>query len=191
MRPMIAAILLSITSPVLAQAPAPAAVEPDAALLVAATRLVEIVMPLRLRDQMVTQMAGGMLDNMTRMMTASPQMPAMFAKEPRARPIFERYMATVGDDARRMMREMMPEMQRVLARAYARRLTASQIAVAHDFYAGPSGQAFALAATGVMTDPEYGAMVQSMMARAMERAPAQAQAMRAELQALGSPATAK
>lgn len=191
MRPMIAAILLSITSPVLAQAPAPAAVEPDAALLVAATRLVEVVMPLRLRDQMVTQMAGGMLDNMTRMMTASPQMPAMFAKEPRARPIFERYMATVGDDARRMMREMMPEMQRVLARAYARRLTASQIAVAHDFYAGPSGQAFALAATGVMTDPEYGAMVQSMMARAMERAPAQAQAMRAELQALGSPATAK
>lgn len=191
MRPMIAAILLSITSPVLAQAPAPAAAEPDAALLVAATRLVEVVMPPRLRDQMVTQMAGGMLDNMTRMMTASPQMPAMFAKEPRARPIFERYMATVGDDARRMMREMMPEMQRVLARAYARRLTASQIAVAHDFYAGPSGQAFALAATGVMTDPEYGAMVQSMMARAMERAPAQAQAMRAELQALGSPATAK
>lgn len=191
MRPMIAAILLSITSPVLAQAPAPAAAEPDAALLVAATRLVEVVMPPRLRDQMVTQMAGGMLDNMTRMMTASPQMPAMFAKEPRARPIFERYMATVGDDARRMMREMMPEMQRVLARAYARRLTASQIAVAHDFYAGPSGQAFALAATGVMTDPECGAMVQSMMARAMERAPAQAQAMRAELQALGSPATAK
>ena len=187
MRPMIAAILLSITSPVLAQAPAPAAVEPDAALLVAATRLVEVVMPPRLRDQMVTQMAGGMLDNMTRMMTASPQMPAMFAKEPRARPIFERYMATVGDDARRMMREMMPEMQRVLARAYARRLTASQIAVAHDFYAGPSSQAFALAATGVMTDPECGAMVQSMMARAMERAPAQAQAMRAELQA----ATAK
>ena len=189
MRPMIAAILLAITSPVLAQAPA--AAEPDAALLVAATRLVEVVMPPRLRDQMVTQMAGGMLDNMTRMMTASPQMPAMFAKEPRARPIFERYMATVGDDARRMMREMMPEMQRVLARAYARRLTASQIAVAHDFYAGPSGHAFALAATGVMTDPEYGAMVQSMMARAMERAPAQAQAMRAELQALGSPATAK
>ena len=191
MRPMIAAILLSITSPVLAQAPAPAAAEPDAALLVATTRLVEVVMPPRLRDQMVTQMAGGMLDNMTRMMTASPQMPAMFAKEPRARPIFERYMATVGDDARRMMREMMPEMQRVLARAYARRLTASQIAVAHDFSAGPSGQAFALAATGVMTDPECGAMVQSMMARAMERAPAQAQAMRAELQALGSPATAK
>ena len=185
MRPMIAAILLSITSPVLAQAPAPAAVEPDAALLVAATRLVEVVMPPRLRDQMVTQMAGGMLDNMTRMMTASPQMPAMFAKEPRARPIFERYMATVGDDARRMMREMMPAMQRVLARAYARRLTTSQIAVAHDFYAGPSGHAFALAATGVMTDPEYGAMVQSMMARAMERAPARAQAMRAELQALG------
>lgn len=186
MRLMIAALLLAVASPVFAQpAPVAAMAEPDPDRLAAAARLVEVVLPPALREQMIEQTTSAMVANVGNGVMASPQMVAAFEKEPRARPIFERYMARVADDTRTMMRDMMPDMMTVMKRYYARQLTVPQLNEVHDFYATPSGQKFALAAAGVMADAEYGRLMQTTMAKVMERAPAQAKAMTDELKALG------
>jgi hypothetical protein len=186
MRMLITALLITVANPVVAQ-PAPVAnvAEPDAARLAAATRMVEVVMPPALREQMIEQTASAMVANMGNAVMGSSRMAAAFEKEPRARPIFERYMAKVADDTRTMMRDMMPDMINVMKRYYARQLTVQQLNEVHDFYATPAGQKFALVAAGVMTDPEYGRLMQTTMAKVMERAPEQAKALNDELKALG------
>jgi hypothetical protein len=188
MRAIFIALLLVATAPGAAQTAtqtaAPVA-EPDPARLAAATRLVEAVMPPALRDQMIEQTTTTMLANVGKAVMSSPQMAAVFAKEPRARPIFERFIARQGETTRTMMRDMMPAMLVVMARSYARRLTVAQLNEGHDFYATPTGQAYAVAAASVMADPEFAGLMQSTMTKAMAQMPAQAQAMAEELKALG------
>ncbi len=192
MRLMITALLLAAANPVFAQsAPVATVAEPDAARLAAATRLIEVIMPLALRDQMIEQTASAMVANVGNAVMGSPQMVAAFEKEPRARPIFERYMTKVADDTRTMMRDMMPDMIIVMKRYYARQLTVPQLNEVHDFYATPTGQKFALAAAGVMSDAEYGRLMQTTMAKMMERTPEQAKALNDELKALGPAAASK
>lgn len=192
MRLMITTLLITIANPVFAQ-PAPVATvaEPDAARLAAATRLVEVVMPPALREQMIEQTASAMVANVGKAVMGSPRMVTAFEKEPRARPIFERYMAKVADDTRTMMRDMMPDMITVMRRYYVRQLTVAQINEVHEFYATPTGKKFTLSAASVMADPEYGRLMQTTMAKVMERAPAQAKAMNDELKALGPAAASK
>lgn len=192
MRLIIAAVLLTVASPVLAQpAPVTAVAGPDAARLAAATRLVDVVMPPALRDMMIAQTTDAMAANIGKAIMNSPQMVAAFEREPRARPIYERYLAKQGEETRRLMREMMPEMLGVMARYYANSMTVTQLNEAHDFYATPSGQAFALAAAQVLANPEYAALFQSMTTKAMQRAPLVMQGMAEELKALGPPVTSK
>lgn len=192
MRLMIAALWLACTGPVLAQPAAVAAIaEPQADRLEAAIRLVEVVMPPALREQMIEQTTGAMVASVGNAVMNAPQMVAAFEKEPRARPIFERFMAQQADFTRTMMREMMPGMMTVMARHYARQLTVSQINEAHDFYATPTGQTFALSAATVIADPEYGRLMQATMAKAMQRASTQAKALTDELRALGPAPTTK
>lgn len=200
MRPIIAALLIAVAGTVHAQpapvAPAPAVpaalpAEPDPARLSAATRLVEVVMPPALRKQMTEQTVDAMTTNVGNAIMASPQMVAAFEKQPRARPIFERYMAKQAESTRTMMQDVMPDIMTVMARYYARQMNVAQIEAVHDFYATPTGQQFALASAGVMADPEYGRLMQSTMKQVMARAPAQVEAMMDELKALQPVATSK
>jgi hypothetical protein len=142
-------------------------------------------MPPALRDQMIEQTANAMFANIGNAVMGSPEMAAAFEKEPRARPIFERYMTKIADDTRTMMRDMMPGMMTVMKHYYARQFAVPQLNEVHDFYATPTGQKFALVAAGVMSDPEYARLMQTAMAKAMERAPAQVKTMTEELKALG------
>lgn len=186
MRTLLLALLLTTAAPALAQAPAAVVVaEPDPARLAAANRLVDAVMPPALRDQMIEQTSGSMMANINQIVLTSPQLAPIFQKEPRARPIFERFLAQQSEASRTMLRESMPMMMTVMARSYARRLTVAQMDEARGFYATPAGQAFALAASSVMADPEFAAMMQQMMGKAMVRMPPQLKAMTDELRALG------
>lgn len=185
MRMMLTTLLLVSAIPVHAQpAPVTTVAEPDAERLAAATKLVDVVLPPALREQMIEQTVSAMVANVGKAVMGSPQLLAAFGKEPRAQPVFERYMTRQADETRAMMRETMPGIVTVMARYYARQLTLPQIKDAHDFYATPSGQKFALTASGVMADPEYGQLMQSSMRRVMEHMPAQAKALSDELKAL-------
>lgn len=191
MRLMITALLLTVASPVFAQPAQIAAVtEPDPARLAAATRLVEVVMPPALRELMIEQSSGPMLDSLGKAMMNSPQMALAFAKEPRARPVFERFLAAQAAETRGMMRDMMPAMIRIMARSYARQLTVAQMVEARDFYATSSGQAFAIVGATVMSDPEFAGVMQQALVKSMATMPAKSKALVDEINALG-PATDK
>ncbi|WP_152578169.1 DUF2059 domain-containing protein [Polymorphobacter fuscus] len=191
MRSIAAAAALLAAGPVLAQAAPPAAqaADIDPARLASATRLVDAVMPASLRDNLINQTTGTMMANVNRSVLDSPQMTAMFQKQPRARAIVERYMAQQADETRVTMRETMPAMMTVMARAYARRLTVAQMEEAQRFFATAAGQAYVFAAPAVMADPEFAALMQTTMAKAMARMPVRAKAMLDELKALESGTT--
>ncbi|OYU16436.1 MAG: hypothetical protein CFE37_00060 [Alphaproteobacteria bacterium PA4] len=186
MRMVLALTLLLFAAPVAAQTAAPAAVDP--ARLAAATGLVEVVMPPALRNRMIEQTSTTMMTNMQSAVMNTPNMAKLFETQPKAKPIFERFLAEQVVFMRTTMRDMMPTMMTAAARSYARRLTIAQMDKAKAFFATPDGQAYTLAATDVLADPEYAAMMQQIMSRMMTDMQPRMASVAAELRALDMPA---
>ena len=181
------AVVPALPAPLWAQAapPAPApAPEPVAANVAVAGEVVNLILPPAMRDQMMEQLMGAMLQGMTNAMLESPELRAAFEREPRARPVFEKALAQQQTETMTLIKSEMPGMVTAMTRAYARRFSLAELEDMKRFFASPSGQAYVLKSPTVMTDPDVMRWSQAMINRAMEKAPAAAKALRDEINAL-------
>lgn len=172
--------------PVMAQtAPSPAPVpEPSAANVALAGEVVNLILPPAMRDQMMEQLMGAMMQGMTNAMLESPELRAAFEREPRARPILEKSLARQQAETTALIKSEMPGMVTAMTRAYARRFSLAELDDMKRFFASPSGQAYVVKSPTVMSDPDVMRWSQTMIARAMDKAPAAAKALRDEINAL-------
>lgn len=172
--------------PALAQAappPAPAP-EPAAANVALAAEVVNLILPPTMRDQMMEQLMGAMMQGMTNAMLDSPELRAAFEREPRARPILEKSLAQQQAETNALIKGEMPGMVTAMTRAYARRFSLAELDDMKRFFGSPSGQAYVLKSPTVMSDPDVMRWSQMMITRALEKAPAAAKALRDEINAL-------
>jgi hypothetical protein len=164
--------------------PAPPVPEPAAATVAAATEVVNLILPPAMRDQMMEQMMGAVMQGMANAMLDTPDMRAAFEREPRARPILEQALVRQQAETNAMIRAEMPGMVTAMSRAYARRFSLAELADMKRFFSSPTGQAYVLKSPTVMSDPDVMRWSQAMITRAMDKAPAAAKALRDEINAL-------
>jgi hypothetical protein len=174
---------LAAQSPPPAPAPAPAP-EPAAANVAAAAEVVDLILPPTMRDQMMEQLMGAMMQGMTSAMMDSPELRAAFEREPRARPVFEKALAQQQAETMTLIKSEMPGMVTAMTRAYARRFSLAELGDMKRFFGSPSGQAYVLKSPTVMSDPDVMRWSQAMIGRALDKAPAAAKALRDEINAL-------
>jgi hypothetical protein len=146
--------------------------------------VVALILPPAMRDQMMEQLMGAMMQGMTNAMLESPDMRAAFEREPRARPILENALVKQQAETMTLIKAEMPGMVTAMTRAYARRFSLSELADMKRFFGSASGQAYVLKSPTVMSDPDVMRWSQTMITRAMEKAPAAAKAVRDEINAL-------
>ena len=178
------AFALVVTSPALAQP----AERLDPARLASAGKLIDIVMPAEQREAMLGGLMQAMTLNMTKAMEGNQDVAALFKDDPRARAIFERFMARQQTESIETLRESLPGMIEAMRRAYARRFTVAQMDELSTFFATPTGRAYMAQGMSIMSDPDVAAWQQSVMTRTMARMPEQTRALAAEILALKPPA---
>jgi hypothetical protein len=180
-------LLALLPAPLAAQSPPPApapAPEPAAANVAAAAEVVDLILPPTMRDQMMEQLMGAMMQGMTNAMMESPELREAFQREPRARPVFENALARQQTETMTLIKSEMPGMVTAMTRAYARRFSLAELADMKRFFASPSGQAYVQKSPTVMSDPDVMRWSQAMITRALDKAPAAAKALRDEINAL-------
>ena len=144
------------------------------------------MMPESQRDQLVDATVASVKQVMQSMVASLPQLDEALAEEPRAAPIFQRFLQRQVDAARTSTEANMPDMIEALTTAYARRFTPEQMAEMEVFFATPTGQAYIAESSKIMTDPAVAAWQQKVMAADMARMPAEVERMMDELKALGA-----
>jgi hypothetical protein len=180
-------LLALLPAPLAAQSPPPApapAPEPAAANVAAAAEVVDLILPPTMRDQMMEQLMGAMMQGMTNAMMESPELREAFQREPRARPVFENALARQQTETMTLIKSEMPGMVTAMTRAYARRFSLAELADMKQFFSSPTGQAYVLKSPTVMSDPDVMRWSQAMITRALDKAPAAAKALRDEINAL-------
>lgn len=186
--------LASISAPALAQTPAAPADEAiDAARLAAARTVVEKVFPLGTYKRMMSGTLNIVMDSMMGSVGDMPlaQIAGLGgldetavkelgdAKLSEIMAIYDphfRERTTLGMRAMMgamtdMMGEFEPRMQAGLARAYARKFTAAQLADLNTFFATPSGSVYAAESMMLYMDPEVMTEMQAFMPEMMKRLP--------------------
>ena len=172
-RTICAVLLLAVPLPVLAQsasvpaqAPAPLA-RPDAARLAAARMLIDELMPPATREQMIDGMIRPMLANIQRGMAEQPAFAAAMSADPRAKAIFDRFMARQFDRTTERMRAGLPGMVDAMTAAYARRFDPAQLAEILAFFRTPTGRTYMRESMTIMADPDVAAWQRTTMADSM------------------------
>lgn len=179
----------TIASAQAASAPAPVATPVEPARLAAAKALMEQIMPPATRDQMVTGMMTSIMHTMVQAMHQDETLSTVLEKDPRAGPIFERFMQRQQQLATDQLRAGLPGMLDAMAHAYARRFTLPQMHDMRTFFATPSGQAYLVQAPTLMSDPDVTAWMGNLMRSSMKRMPDEVGKLTAELKALDDKGT--
>jgi hypothetical protein len=161
---------------------------PDPARLGVARSLLSTLVPPEKRDAMIDGMMKSMMANITQGMTESPFFKEALAKEPRARSIFERFIARQQTESLTLLKQNMPSMIEAMSKAYARRFTAAQMGEMRAFFETPTGRIYIDQAATIMSDPDVAKWQRDLMASSMNRMPSEMTALMNELKAL-KPAT--
>lgn len=187
MKPLVLAASVAL-SPVAAigqvAAPAAAAVAVDPERLAAARALMEQIMPPATRDQVVSSMMASMTQTMLQGLRQAPDLSKALEKNPKARPVFERFMARQQALATEQLKANLPGMLEAMAHAYARRFTLPQLRDMATFFATPTGQVYLVQAPTIMGDPDVAAWMGDLMRTSMNRTPGEIAKLMAELKAL-------
>jgi hypothetical protein len=160
-----AALLFVAATPAVAQAPAPAPAAPDPARLAAGERVAALLVPdgayLRIMRDQFPQMMDATMGQMGAMKSSDFGMPgdaSAMDQVRKADPAFDERMRittkVMSEEMGAVMGRLEPRVRVGLGRALARRFTAQQLADMADFFATPSGAAFARDYLGLMADPE-------------------------------------
>ena len=164
----------------------PAVTQPDAAQLAAAAGLMDVLMPPSQRDAMIDNIVNGMLQTIFSSLSNQPHLKALLESEPRARPVFERFLARQRALAGASMRDNMPGLIDAMTIAYARRFTLGQMAEMERFFRTPTGQAYVAQAGSIMNDPAVASWQQRVMTQDLARSPDEIARLQREMaEALG------
>jgi hypothetical protein len=136
---------------------------------------------------MIDTIMRGMMNNLTQMMTSSPEMTKVFGGDTRVTAIFEKFMKRQQEDSIAMLKANFPGMMDAMANAYARRFTSGQMSEMKTFFETPTGQVYIDQAATIMTDPDIAKWQQDLMAKGFANLPKEAEAMMAEIKALTPP----
>lgn len=181
-------LALLAAAPLAAYAQTPAAPPPneklDPARLDAAKTLLDTMMPPARRGTMVDQLVAVSNSNILRGLNANAAFTAALRDDPRATPIFQRFLANQQAELRTLLYTNMPDMMTAMQRAYARRFSVSEMAEIRTFFASPTGQAYMDRGAKIMTDPDVSAWQQKMVAQQMSKMPEATRALAAEIMAL-------
>ncbi len=159
MKVLFAALLAMIPVVATAQTPAPsvavAAVEPSR--LAAAERVVDTVFPATQREQMMAAMVASINQSMLGSLMQQPDIARMIEKEPRARTVFERFIAQQQNKTAATMNANLPGMVDAITKAYARRFTEAQLKEMQTFFETPTGRVYVAQSMTIMSDPDIAA----------------------------------
>lgn len=150
----------------------------------AAKSLLETMMPPARRGAMIDQLVAVSNANMTRGLSANAAFTKALSDDPRAAPIFQRFLANQQAELRTLLYANMPEMMTAMQRAYARRFSVSEMTEIRTFFASPTGQAYMDRGAKIMTDPDVSAWQQKMISQQMSKMPEATRALAAEIMAL-------
>lgn len=175
---IIFATLLAL-APLIAQAQS---IEP--ARLEAAKSLLETMMPPARRGAMIDQLVAVSNANITRGLSSNAAFAKALNDDPRAAPIFQRFLANQQAELRTLLYANMPEMMVAMQRAYARRFSVSEMAEIRTFFTSPAGQAYMDRGAKIMTDPDVSTWQQKMISQQMAKMPEATRALAAEIMAL-------
>lgn len=193
MRALFAATVLMMPAIASAQAPAaPAAataIEP--ARLAAAKRVVETVFPAAQREQMMTAMVGSMTKAMLGSLMQQTDIARMIEKEPRARPVFERFIEQQQSKTAATMKDNLPGMVDAMANAYARRFKEAQLKEMQTFFETPTGRMYVAQSMTIMSDPDVTAWQAKVQGASMATLGTDVQNFVQELMALAPAGKAK
>lgn len=140
---------------------------PEPARLSAAEAVIAQVMPPAERDRMVEAMMAPMHTNIMQAMTTSPEMTALFEKQPAFKAKFLSFMAEEQRRTTALLKTNMPAFADAMARAYARQFTEAQLKDISAFFATPTGRVYVAQSMTLMADPDVQAAQRTMMTQAM------------------------
>jgi hypothetical protein len=162
--PSIIALLLALSSPVSAQAPA------DSEHLQAARDLVDIITPPAEREKMFETILNSFMANqLAGMMQGNPSLRRAFEDEPKLRPVFASFVERQRQLALGDLRESGPQLVESYAAAYARNFTVAELLELRRFFATPTGAKYVSRSAALMTDPALGEWQRAVAARAEAR----------------------
>jgi len=180
---LIAAATLAPLSAKAQTAPAVSA-EVDPARLAEARKLIDIMMPAALREQMIDGIVAGIGQTMTQTLLNDSDIKKLIEEKPAARDIVMRFLERQQQYTREQMLANLPGMLEAMARAYARRFTVAQMREMGAFFATPTGQLYIAQSSTIFSDPDVTTWMQQLMRRSMDRMPGEATSLRRELEAL-------
>lgn len=157
MRVLVALFLAVAPTAVSAQTAAAPVATVDPARLVAARRVVDTVFPAAQREAMMSAMVASMGQSTLAAIRQQPDVARLMAAEPRSRPVFERFLQQQQTKTTALIQANIPGMVEAMARAYARRFTATQLADMQTFFETSTGQAYVTQSMTIMSDPDVAA----------------------------------
>ncbi len=167
---------------------APAVVEtapaPDPARLALAREVVDLAYPPATREAMFAGVMHAVTPMMQNMVDQNPELKAAFARDPRVRAIFDRYLAKIQARVSTQLNANIPALFAAYGRAYARRFDLKQLGDLKAFFATPTGALYTSRSLSLLTDPDVLAANATMMRGAMGDMRSDAQALVAEIKAL-------
>jgi len=156
-RVLVALLLAVAPTAVSAQTAAAPVATVDPARLVAARRVVDTVFPAAQREAMMSAMVASMGQSTLAAIQQQPDVARLMTAEPRSRPVFERFLQQQQTKTTALIQANIPGMVDAMARAYARRFTAAQLADMQTFFETPTGQAYVTQSMTIMSDPDVAA----------------------------------
>jgi hypothetical protein len=172
-----------VAAPPAQAARADAAIDP--AQLALAKSVVETVFPPAQREALITGMINAMMKNIQAGIMQQPVMQETFAKQPKAKPVFQAFIDRQRDLGIADLKQNLPGLLDAMAQAYARHFTADQLKEMKAFFATPTGQAYVAESAKIMSDPAVAAWPQKVVADSMGRLPAELAKLRADLAEAG------
>ena len=178
---LFAAATLAPLSAAAQTAPAVSA-EVDPARLAEARKLIEIMMPPALREQMVNGMVTGLNQTLSKTLLEDPGLARLIEDKPGAREAVMHFLERQQQYSISDLRTNLPGMLEAMARAYARRFTVEQMREMGAFFATPTGQLYIAQSATIFSDPDVAGWMQQTMRRSLERMPGEVRALQSELE---------
>lgn len=186
MRTLILAITLFITAPTYAQTPSEmgAAADVDPARLAASKTLLEVILPPATREATMDRMMSSMMANLSSTMSAKLSEMGSAKNKPEVAAVIDRFIKRQQDAGMVMLKQNLPGMFDAMANAYARRFSVDQLNEIQRFFSTPTGKVYLQESMYIMSDPDVAAWQSKLMNSAMDRIPAEVDAMTKELKAV-------
>ena len=126
----------------------------DPTKLASATQLLDTILPVENREEMMSAMLRPMMQNIQSSFENNTSLQKVFNDDAEIKKVFQTYMQKLSDKAILKMQLELPTMVTAMSRAYARQFTLQEMADAKVFFSSPSGRAYMSKAGGIMNDPD-------------------------------------